>query len=604
MGKKIILALFFFAFVLPLVYGEEYQPQEDTFITANSTDWNTVMSLGWLGWPRGGDIWDISPGVNDGYGFLNLSDNRNYGNYPYVLLGADDSYTNPIENIFGLVKFSNGEVHSHGRLIANVSFIYQSPAYYVPLAQCDIVPSSFLRNDSWNESTVTYANFPYLHTSDFQNYMLWPNMKTYNAGNQSINITGINLGLAYLLDDLHTDNYTSLSMGNSRGCQASDKHAYDYQVIYSIERNASLYVNIYDPGTWKNFSLKIDYTNQLGGISSNTPAYFTEFNFESGYGSISLYMPGADFEYRTSIYADPNLRNTISPINGVVMRHTSASENPTNDLSTDIQKCLAYPTYTDADTNKPVYAGNGVYSEFCFNLTSRFNEPTYGMIKVINNTDVRGSADPEFDFYYIIVTTSYNNFGFPTWSPNPGLPGLSLTVSVDSSALSAIMRYRFQPIGGMLTNFYQVQDSGSLTNHIFTIPSTDVMGGNIEAYFVGQDLFNGMNTTSGWFNITVGAINTNPNASVLPAAISGLQASGVVPDYNTGVWLVGGLILILGAGMAFIAGGPKLGVAAGVALLLALGLIGFIPFFIVIPVIVFAVIVIVRFLSSSIGGRQ
>jgi hypothetical protein len=338
--------------------------------------------------------------------------------------------------------------------------------------------------------------------------------------------------------------------------------------------------------------LLFNITTYLNGTVTNTDLNgFIEFDFEGPFKNTTTF-PSADFLYISST-------NSLIPNNALntTIAIADVSTGQDNDIDTRIERCTSISSYVYTQQFPNPYPGQ--YNYYCFNLSSTHGgKPFYGMIKVINNSNVRGNSSIDFDYYYAVMSPLHLIFTPPTISPNPAQVGLNLSVQTrtNSPIGNTIMYFYYNASGNISTvqGLNDINGDGNRVVHNFIINGQAVLPAVYSVYFTGIDLTNNTVVTSATYTFNVSLpFNAQVNNSILPTAIDRLVSGGIVATHQDGLWLFGGLVLVMGTLFAYIfAGGIKVAIITAVSLIAILGLMGFLPYFIIVPVIVIVVILI------------
>jgi hypothetical protein len=519
---------------------------------------------------------------NDTYTISN--DSTVYGFLPTINLTKGESLfkfdiTNATSHLFSVIKFR----------------IYPS------LGFCNIVGGCYFEihyfnNNSWDENitgltrpsgTRTIISAVALGTTAGDKGSLdffgidtpWLGGATRSDINKSTAITGI-----------YSNDTLTLFIGSTFFSPGSGSPANLNASIYSIN---SIFVNNYP-------RLNITVVDYLNGTKSNTDlTTYTMLDFETRVTLTGQTIDAMDLFYLPAI-------NSIYPNagNGVSLAYATTSTTPDNDLQTRIRDCYSISSY-NTDAHNP-NINPGVYSYICVNLSSRHQgKPFYGMLKIINNTNVRGNATNEFDYYYAVASPNYIVWSTPTLSPDPAQIGSNLTIGTTTTItlVNAVMFFRynasgnFTPWGTVNSEYFNSYNDV----HSFILNNQYVTSASYQIYFIANDGV--INYTSQVFSFTVSQPFYNQtNQSALPGALSGLVASGVVPDISSALWFFSSLIVVMGTGLAFWFGGLKFGLLSCVSLIVSLALMGFLPGFIVIPIFIVVGIVITRWVIGVFGS--
>lgn len=562
MGNKII-ALALLLMCAPVFASSYYQTNADTFMVGENYG---------------------AGGIDAGTIFFNIT--NYYGNLSEYVVYFIKSGGSPL-NSKALVKFYTDYITTG--LIQNAQI-----AFTTETNNCNsYFGGYFLNNNSWNDTPTGMPNYSYVPAIDTT--MRIKNSTGGNgilpsAGDASTNLVYPSLGNAYLLNSLYSNNETSIATDNTVGsCGSTVGNRF---TIKSREKDGSV----------RNTSIKIDYTNYLNGTSNNTDVNdFVEFDFESGYASKNAFFTPMDFEYLASTnIITPNSGQGVTQAlypyyNGVVA----------DDVSNFVSDCAHLTNYASTPIS-PYVVQNSYYTFICFNLSARHNgNPTYAMIKIINNTNVKGNASVDFDFYYGVSTNTFNAFFITGFVPDPFLTGLNATVLYATTIPMTTYAHVRYNNSGAWSPFMFLVGAGTGAEHSFTINSQLVFPVNYQYYFDGTDSL-GNNYTSGYFNFTVSGLNPITgivNGTTLPSALQGLVDSGVAPNFAWATWIFGSLIIMIATIAAWKINGGGLAFDVAITFLSVLSLIGFLPIWLMIPVIIYVAFRLSTMFAHGIGGR-
>ena len=471
-----------------------------------------------------------------------------------------------------------------------------------------------LPNNSWDD-TMNFTNSPPLDETD---RVLMTEIKEGNVS-----------GKWQASDDIFDTSLSQMTAG-----YPINKTIYNVTRAIKYFYNSSV-ISIYSNSTW--YSPGGHDTGKNTSIGSMEGIYapflnFTLSNYKSGYvtGMGDNWFNFESF-YNTNNTADNLIEfqdiliSTAGAIysiynNGITMREIPGApgwDEANNTFNETIGRCNdrflfavnSQGTNTTAiyNLNQPVVYENGTikpyYETICLNLSSMHSGyPFYGVIKIINAT-----AD-NVSYYWAIYTQYFNSFSLLGYSPDPPQYQQPLEVYWSTNApLSSILYYRYNLTGiGTYSNWYIAANVSTLTNyHNASIPAEEMNAGNFQIYFAGVD-GSGNYYNSSIYNFSVGFSQTfpgsnNPNATV-PGAIQRASQTGICGDLQGCTWLFGFILLGIGTGLSFFAGGIRLGLGVFSGLGLVLSIPGFIPQFFAVGFIVLTGVVIVTMFRKSFGS--
>lgn len=246
-------------------------------------------------------------------------------------------------------------------------------------------------------------------------------------------------------------------------------------MIYSKEEGSGAY-----PPTL-NFTVA-DYHTQLVQGTDITTLYY---DFDTKTGSVSP-MPFYDFSYDSTT-------GVLTPHNAnQVFIGTEMNQNNTLDVVNCANEQGFYSSSAISQLNNPM----GSYDLYCFDLSSSHaGKAFYGAIKLINNTNVRGGATPEFDFFASMYSPLFTQFTNFLVTPSPASAGRNLTFAwATTTPLTTILRYQiFDPFTNTTSAVNTIFGNQNLsTNHLVSIDASELYRGGLTlTYFVvGQNAFN------------------------------------------------------------------------------------------------------------------
>lgn len=269
-------------------------------------------------------------------------------------------------------------------------------------------------------------------------------------------------------------------------------------------------------------------------------------------------------------------------------------------------ECLlsgGYGNINFSEINQP----EGTYDVFCVN--SSISDRQYvGVFMLLTHGWETGS------FRGVWLSTSYFNIYGVSHSPIKPAPNMPVTVTwTTTQPADSRVYYQYHPLSNVTFSGWTSIYSGTETvSHSIVIDGSYIINSYFYQYYV-ESIKAGTtvnDTNSGnYYNFTIGSAipSTSWNETagetppVVPIAIDRLsQALGLTADMTLFMW--GILILIICTGAALIASrNPVFGAVVFVVTAALLGVFGWIPYYIIIIVILGVAIVITKTLSGAFG---
>lgn len=336
---------------------------------------------------------------------------------------------------------------------------------------------------------------------------------------------------------------------------------------------------------YNNVSIDLATIQIITGKIIGTDVIQTWFDFETGSVGSSNFSAGftnTDFRYHL--------------LDNILYQYVPASPyntefNADNTLlNVDCRQATSWRTNPlDYGINIPY----GTYDIICFNLSAWHNGlDTYGAIKVINNTNVRGGDYPEFDFWYAYYppqnSTNPTDVQFSNiqYSPNPAQENINITITWLTSYPMTTYAYVSVVNNGTQTPYFIVNQSDNTSiTHSLTINNIYSLPPYIVVFLSGKNAY-GTEFNATPINIIIGYNATgtviNDNSTLGNATTN----TGIFKDQTTGIYIFGIILLFMATAISFFFGGFKFGMTGFVSLLVIETIIGFLPIFLVIPIIV------------------
>ena len=469
------------------------------------------------------------------------------------------------------LKFNTTQINGH--IIDTLKF-----HYVVNFTSCSDPTANptfrFLNNNTWKENTLTGANSG---LGDFD--------KNLTNGLDVSAVTSRILDLFHLDYPQMTSviyNSTNFTMGGEAQSESNNCLAGTYAEIISKE------AIIFKP--FLNISLVEYQTGQILGSDTTN----TWFDLETGTAQSSFFI-GADFQYDA-------INNILYPLEQI--------RPIAREINDDTNTLINYDCSTFTDYSKNAAFTNinfplGSKDIFCFNLSSQHLGYAYfGAIKILENTNIRGgvASNPEFDFFYSIQSPNLTLFTDVTLIPEQARAGENLTITWKTTQpLSSIIKYRVNATGNF-SNFAYVQNNSFGKSHRETINGINIVPGKYEFFLLGNNSA-GNNFTSTVFNFSVGFSSVFENETAyFPEALKDISQTGLTDSPTTAVYLFGIVLLFMVTGISVYYVGLNFGLGILVTTILILSVIGFLPFFIVVPFIVITALIITLLLSKVFHG--
>lgn len=497
--------------------------------------------------------------------FLNLNTTSEHGNDTYVLTGdgcTDLPFTPP--NFMALMKWNRTGLSNHLIDSLHLQFNYSTN---VSARRTSFDQSIFyLKNSTWRDN-ITWLEAP----EGFAEGIGSINPFEPNGNLTSIALDTSNSGF---MNELYNTSLFSLFMSQIGGVVLNPS---DSAWFASLQSN--------DPERLR-FALS---DIQTGTVRSTDTSTF-RFDFEAANTSNTQYV---DFIYE--------------PATNILTYNTGGQNFAFAGIGLDLttQVTCGAEHYNLIFTPVGITANQEVY---CFNLTRQHNgEEFYGAIKILNNTNVRGGAGIDFDFQYALYSPNYVVFSAPEYSPNPQQAGLNLTVTwLTSIPLTTELRFTVNLTNGTLIPLNTVfGDSGALVTTHNAIINKDFM--TYGTYFITLygNSSSGLQFNTTTYNFTIGQAFNNRTAP-LPRALDDLVDSGFCSDFTTCTYIFGLALLAFASLFAFFYGGLQLGLAAFTTMAMIESLVGLLPIFLIVPLIVITALVVVNLFRKSFtsGGGE
>lgn len=256
-------------------------------------------------------------------------------------------------------------------------------------ASCAWEIGYFLDNE-WNQTELNYTNVP--DDSTRTDFVLMYINETGSYTSNNIFDTAVG----------GETSYTGLIYS-----QDIISYSKDPTLVGSCDSNAEGNITSIEGGSGMKLIAEA-YTYYKHTIQGTDTPY-TCFDFESQRATTS-FNAQSDFCYNAS-------SNTMEVYSPALFASRGASENTTNDL--DQYACSGEIGYGFSDIVN-INFPSGEYDVYCFNQSNDHdNYPFFAAIKVINNTNVRGGSNEEFDFHYALFSPSFVTFSVPEADPDP-----------------------------------------------------------------------------------------------------------------------------------------------------------------------------------------
>lgn len=347
--------------------------------------------------------------------------------------------------------------------------------------------------------------------------------------------------------------------------------------------------------------LNFTTTDYLNGNMTATNPHDVYFDFETGTWN-STAMTGFDF------YFDLDA-GIIYPGNpgAFYYRYTTSSN-----ASLGYTDCSNVGNFsTNQITNINSEQENGLYDTYCFNLTGDHNGNTfYGAIKIANyNTYCLLGDCHDLLMYWAMYSPSLNVFGYPYLNPNPAMQGMNATIQwTTTTSMYGNIKFRYNNSNtkNWTSWLYAFDNNLSYRQvHYTTINGQYVYPALYQLYLMGNDTA-GNNYTSQLYEFYgqgSDIFTTATNESVVPAALDKLADSGFCSGRAECLYIVTGIMIAAITGASFFLGNKKFGILTLLSCIVIFGFLGWLPAYVVIPVLVLAVIPIVKLFRNILGGN-
>lgn len=238
------------------------------------------------------------------------------------------------------------------------------------------------------------------------------------------------------------------------------------------------------------------------------------------------------------------------------------------------------------------------------------NNQTGGGFSV--NENIVGDANSVYhNFRFFGRLYNYSTFFIitgVTYTPINPQGGQNVTVAYQTSLPSNTkIFYRYRNVTSTDTEFsysgwVSILSDQLVTYHFYDIPN--VLDGKYYQFYVESD--NVTEWRSGlYYNFTVGAYGSGgivPGTSAVPTAVGRLEASGFCSG-STCVYIFGFFIVAFVAILSFFYGGVKNGATMTASAIVVLAVIGLLPWFMLIPIVLYVVVYIMKHLNIMGGGN-
>lgn len=546
--RGIVPTLCFLLFLLPQAFGT------NILATTGNDTYNSTATLG--AYP------------------LIVNQSINHGNENALVL----SFGTGSNDMWAKLKFDIADLQS--KIIENVSV-----HYYVPAAGCANMVNKnkvyWSVDNSWNENG----------TSGNWNDSLVPNWNhTISILNASAGWHTFDLALnASLLQYLYNASDAEGTLIIYEGLSGCAVTAETFN-ISSKEGGHAAFLNV---------------TNDVyksGYVEAINP-HDLYFDFESGTWNATFFFE-QDFEWDTD-------NNQIIPYDAASFyyRFDNSSNASLGYTDCSIVSPSAYKYTTIININQDQSLGH--YDTYCFNLTLDHNgQIFYGAIKVIDYSTYCILGDcHDVRFYWAIYSPDLNIFSEPTLNPNPPMQGMNLSVQwTTSKDMYGNTKYRWYDVNNKsMTGWYYAYDSNSSYRqvHETIINGRYVNPVYYEIYLRGNGT-DGTNYTSILWSFYASGNNTvftvvTENTTV-PGALQNIADTGFCSGVTGCLYVLTGILTAGFTGAAFFFGGKKFGIVTLLGCILVFGFEQWLPAYIVIPVLVIAVMIIVKPFKGLFGG--
>ena len=273
----------------------------------------------------------------------------------------------------------------------------------------------------------------------------------------------------------------------------------------------------------------------------------------------------------------------------------------------------------------PIYDLNQFsYTKICFQLKDQHNQRNFfGVWMMLNNTCP--ASDPigcffgtnvgrDVDLRLGFLSSFLFSISFIDIIPSdPQVKDNVKIRSISTTNATGYVQYRYAPANSLnfsdqsiYSSWFTINDTGNKLLHEIIIPT--VIEDKYYQFFVYGINNDGNiaidNNTDSFYNFTVGArgiFGEGNGTAGLPVVLDRL-AEHLGLDFSTATYIFGLIILFICTGVAWFKGGMHLGLAVLTVLTIAESLIGLLPFYLFIPLVVIAGLLITNMVRKSITG--
>ncbi len=342
------------------------------------------------------------------------------------------------------------------------------------------------------------------------------------------------------------------------------------------------------------------YTAKITG----TDTTYTYFDFET-YTTDSITFPEADFYYDAVSDKLIMLGDTVATFYG----REGSNDNTLSEIPCTVDAYAPSEQMNFSVTNQPLG-----YSIYCFNISESFGGRQYaGAIKIINNTNVRGGINNEFDFFYALYSPDWLEIYNVQHSPQSPIINQSVVVTWKTTLeADSTLYFRMRESGndsysswGTIENLTE-----SVLSHSLTINGSEFIRDNFFYQYYVESASVTETNDGNYYNFTVGGfyeIDFPPNYTTPEHGWNITDNTGIAItnlERNTGVdaiiwlYLMAFLIIAFCSGAGFLLGNSGLGFGIFITLVFIFTLFHWLPSWIIMPFILVTGLILAKLISK------
>lgn len=560
------------------------------------------------------DVYRTATTTEDTYILKNFSSNgdgqKNFGNETEITINsciagkimyANDSYAMfrvPTDNFTNhLISHSaGGEHYFHTNYQINRTWPYTG--YYNSLY--------FTKDNYWTKDNITYDTYqPVLEPDVAATYYSISVLATQNPVVGGVDdLTGNLFGWIY-----NNTNITFVVNGELQ--QQSGGWYIANPFTCGVNSNSTVFSN--KATISRPFNIGMDTTEFKSITRSFTNKPVFKYMVENDLANTDW---TAGFDYRVDYskaftYTSPTtLGGNIFQAHVPAFTLRTRGSTPDNIVNSPdvIQQCStanAYiynPTIYGTLTN---YAPNGslYYDVYCLNLSvNHMGKPFYAAVLFTNATQDFFSGNTQTNFYASVWSPKYVIFTQPVYSPNPPKYLTTLDISWSTNIqTNTFFQYRYKPKNLNYTSWVVITVPNQTVFHNVTFPASQLLIGDYQ-FFYGGNTSDGSFSNSSIYSFNITLFPNETNQTQITSAIEKLVTAGFVPDAQTGVYLFGIVFLAIVSFFCFAFGGHLFGLAGMLAVMIVETLVGLLPFYLIIPIILLGAIIVTHLLRKTFHG--